>query len=121
VIIADTSVWVRHFRSTIPDFASAFEQRLIVIHPVIIGELAIGNLGRRQQTLAMLRRLPRTQMGAVNECLDFIETHGLYGRGIGWNDVQLLVSAKLSNVSLWSFDSRLSAAARELGVAHPSS
>lgn len=120
MILADTSLWVQHFRRGLPDFAVTLGQRLISIHAVVLGELATGNLSKRQQTLADLRRLPRATAGTTEECLDFIEIHSLYGRGLGWNDVQLLVAARLSGHSLWSLDSRLATAARELGVAHTS-
>ncbi|CAN5146229.1 PIN domain-containing protein [soil metagenome] len=117
MILADTSVWVQHFRRGIPAFATALEAGSILMHPVVIGELATGNLAHRQQTLADLRRLPGTKVGTTEECLVFIETHQLHGRGIGWNDVQLLVAAKLSHDPLWTLDVRLAAAAAELGAA----
>jgi predicted nucleic acid-binding protein len=119
MILADTSVWVQHFRRGVPDFATALQNGQVSIHPVVIGELASGNLARRTQTLAALRSLPRTKSGTTEECLDFIETHTLHGRGIGWNDLQLLVAARLSGHPLWSLDTRLTAAAVELGVAYP--
>jgi predicted nucleic acid-binding protein len=119
VIIADTSLWVQHFRRGLPAFAAGLSNGLIVMHPVVLGELATGNLGKRAQTLASLRSLPRTKVGTTEECFDFIEAHSLYGRGIGWNDVQLLVSARLSGDSLWSLDTRLAMASVELGVAYP--
>jgi hypothetical protein len=86
------------------------------MHPVVLGELATGNLGNRMQTLAALNCLPRTKLATQEECLDFIEIHTLYGRGIGWNDIQLLVAARISGNLLWSLDNRLSMAAAELGV-----
>lgn len=115
--MADTSVWVQHFRRGLPDFAAALSQQSISIHAVVLGQLAAGNLSKRRQTLADLRWLPRTTAGTTEECLDFIEIHARHGRGIGWNDVQLMVSARLSGHSLWSLDARLRAAATELGVA----
>jgi hypothetical protein len=118
MILADTSVWVQHFRRGVPAFATALQNGHISVHPVVLGELASGNLARRAQTLAALRTLPRAKSGATEECLDFIENHVLYGRGIGWNDVQLLVAARLSGHPLWSLDARLATAAVELGVAH---
>jgi predicted nucleic acid-binding protein len=117
MILADTSVWVQHFRRGLPEFAAALGHGHISIHPVILGELATGNLSKRAQTLAALRSLPWSKTGTTEECLDFIETHALYGRGIGWNDLQLLVAARLSGSPLWSLDTRLTAAAVELGVA----
>ena len=116
MILADTSIWVCHFRTGLPDFGTALRDDQIAVHPVVIGELAIGNLAKRQQTLENIRRLPRTKVGSPDECLDFIEDHSLYGRGIGWNDIQLLVAAMLSGNPLWSLDNRLVAAAVELGV-----
>jgi len=116
MILADTSVWVQFFRRGMPAFSAALEEGSVMIHPIILGELATGNLANRKQTLAALRNLPGTKVGTVEECLEFLETHSLYGRGIGWNDVQLLASARLSNLPLWSLDARLNAAATELGV-----
>jgi predicted nucleic acid-binding protein len=119
MILADTSVWVQHFRRGVPDFATALQTGQISIHPVVLGELASGNLAKRTPTLAALRNLPRSKSGTTEECLDFLEAHALYGRGIGWNDLQLLVAARLSGHPLWSLDIRLNTAAVGLGVAYP--
>ncbi len=118
MILADTSIWVQHFRRGVPEFAAVLKDGLILIHPIVIGELATGNLAKRKQTLAALRSLPRATVCTAEECLDFIEAHALYGRGIGWNDLQLLAAARLSNSPLWSLDARLAAAAIELGVGY---
>lgn len=117
MILADTSLWVQHFRLGVPAFAEALQRGEIATHPVVIGELATGNLAKRRETLASLRSLPRTKVGTPDECLDFVENHRLYGRGIGWNESQLLVAARLSGHPLWSLDTRLASAADELGVA----
>jgi hypothetical protein len=118
MILADTSVWVQHFRRGLPELAEALANGQISIHSVVLGELATGNLARRAQTLAALRSLRFLKGGTTTECLDFIESQKLYGRGIGWNDLQLLVAARLSGDLLWSLDARLTAAAMELGVAY---
>ena len=118
MILADTSIWVQHFRRGVPDFAAALIKHRISIHSVVIGEVAMGNLSRRTETLADLGRLPRASTGTMDECLAFLERHSLHGRGLGWNDIQLLVAAKLSGHTLWSIDRRLAAEAEKLGVAH---
>jgi predicted nucleic acid-binding protein len=117
-MLADTSVWVQHFRRGLPEFSVALSHGQISIHPVVLGELATGNLANRVQTLADLRRLPRTRAGRTEECLHFIEAHALYGRGLGWSDVQLLVAAHLSQHQLWSLDGRLRATAEKLRIAY---
>ncbi len=116
MILADTSVWVRHFRVNLPKLGSLLETGQISIHPVVIGELAMGNLAGRAATLATLRTLPLTKVGTYEECLDFVETHSLSGKGIGWNDVQLLAAARLSGNRLWTLDARLSLAAAKMGL-----
>ncbi|MGH8164655.1 MAG: hypothetical protein ACREP1_10010 [Rhodanobacteraceae bacterium] len=90
----------------------------IAIHPIVLGELATGNLAQRARTLAALGKLPHPKVGSLAECLHFIDAQGLFGRAIGWNDVQLLVAARLSRQRLWSLDARLVSAAADLGVVY---
>jgi len=40
------------------------------------------------------------------------------GTGIGFIDIHLLASAKLSGIPLWTFDKKLKAAAMKLDVAY---
>jgi hypothetical protein len=91
------------------------------MHPVVLGELATGNLRDRAGTLAMLRSLPHAKTGTTDECLAAIESHRLYGKGVGWTDVQLLVAARLSHAMLWSLDQPLIEAAQQLNVAYAQS
>jgi len=116
MILADTSIWIEHFRRGKPAFASALQENAILIHPVVIGELATDNLSDRKTTLSALQRLPRAKVATDSECLLLLEAHRLYGKGIGWSDIQLLASALLSKVPLWTLDARLGNAARRLGV-----
>jgi hypothetical protein len=50
------------------------------------------------------------------EFLCFVEQHQLNGKGIGFVDVHLLASAKLSQISLWTEDKRLMKTATELDL-----
>lgn len=118
MVLIDTSVWVAHFRAGSSALATLLQERLVLSHPVVIGELATGNLKNRRQTLADLRRLPLAGIASFDECLQFLELHRLFGRGIGWSDTQLLASARLSKATLWTLDKRLAAAAREFSLHH---
>jgi predicted nucleic acid-binding protein len=118
MVLADTSVWIEHFRAGRAHFQELLAENAVSIHPVVIGELAMGNLRKRAETLAMLRCLPSVSAANFDECLEGIESDRLYGRGIGWLDVQLLVSARLSGTPLWSHDRRLQQAASRLGLAY---
>ena len=118
IVLVDTSVWVAHFRGVVGGLVHLLENGRVVIHPVVIGELATGNLRNRKETLRQLLALPRVKTETYEECLTFIESQCLYGRGIGWNDIQLLVSAKLSVALLWTLDKRLNKITHDLRIAY---
>ena len=50
------------------------------------------------------------------EFLYFIEQNRLNGKGIGFVDIHLLASAKLSQIPLWTEDKRLMKAATEIDL-----
>ena len=115
MILADTSVWVDHLRRSDAQLCAALEANQICIHPMVVGELACGNL-RNRATLAHLQLLPHATVATHDEALTMIEQHKLMGRGVGFVDVHLLASARLSNASLWTRDVRLAAIAAEFGI-----
>lgn len=117
-MLVDTSVWVRHLREGDAHFVAALERAEVWTHPWVIGELACGRLSDRATVLELLRALPTTPVASVDEVLALIERRALMGRGIGWVDVQLLASALLAGVPIWTLDRRLTAVAAELGVEH---
>jgi predicted nucleic acid-binding protein len=53
VILVDTSVWVDHLRSGEPQLAALLERSKIAMHPMVLGELACGNLRDRGTLLAL--------------------------------------------------------------------
>jgi hypothetical protein len=115
MVLADTSVWIQHFRVGEPDLIERLSEGLVVIHPFVMGELACGSLKNRSAILSYLRGLPRAPLASNSEVFSMVESRRLWGRGLGWIDVHLLASALLSGCRLWTLDKRLSTAARELG------
>ncbi len=116
MILVDTSVWIDHFRKNNPHLNILLTQGIIASHPLIIGELACGNLKERSNVITWLSVLPSVDLADHHEVLFFIEERRLMGLGIGIVDVHLLASAIISNVSLWTLDKRLLIAARQLGI-----
>jgi predicted nucleic acid-binding protein len=116
VILADTSVWVDHLRRSNPRLQRLLEAGDVACHSFVIGELACGNLRRRQELLDSLVRLPALPPATDFEVLAFIEARRLMGRGIGWVDAHLLAATVLSGAVLWTLDQRLGAISRALGV-----
>ena len=118
MILADTSIWVDHFRSGVDALAERLVAGEILIHPCVIGELALGNLARRDTILSTLAQLPRAPVATDDEMLRFIGANRLAGVGIGYVDAHLLASVRLSaDARLWTRDRRLLGVAEDLGVA----
>jgi predicted nucleic acid-binding protein len=117
VILVDTSVWIRHFRRDDAALATLLDARRVLVHPLVIGELACGNLPRRSEVIGALQQLPHAARASDDEALLFIEQHQLMGRGMSYADVQLLASAVLTDAArIWTLDARLARAASSMSV-----
>jgi predicted nucleic acid-binding protein len=116
VILADTSVWVDHLRVGDNMFAGLLDQGLILLHPFVTGELALGQLRQRKIILEALSEIPKAKIADAAEVLTFIDRHALFGRGIGYVDVHLLASVRLTAARLWTRDNRLRRIAEELDL-----
>jgi hypothetical protein len=114
MILVDTSVWVDHFRRGQAQLIERLNAGDVACHPLVLGELACGNLKRRSEVLSLLDALPIVPSVADEEVLFFIERHRLFGRGLGLIDVHLLASCKLAQLRLWTQDRVLASAAHEL-------
>ena len=100
-----------------PALSRLLERGEILMHPMVVGELAMGRLDPRRDILDGLRHLSPAAVATDDEVLAFIETHRLAGTGLGLVDAHLLASARLSNSTLWTFDAALKRMAYGLGVA----
>lgn len=117
MILADTSVWIDHFRSGDRALNKALNQGQIVIHPFVTAELALGSLRDRARTLAWLDLLPQVRVAQMNEVRLMIEARRLYNMGIGLTDAHLIASVILSTPTLlWTRDKRLRKASEALGI-----
>jgi predicted nucleic acid-binding protein len=119
VILVDTSVWIEHLRVGEPSLATLLQDGHVLGHPWVVGELALGQLSRRRELLALLNNLPRAQTATESEVLDLVENRHLFGLGIGYVDAHLLAATLLtSGAGLWTRDKRLGSAATQLGLAY---
>ena len=112
--LVDTSVWVDHLRNGNDALSELLLKDEVACHPMVIGELACGNLKHRKELLALLHALPTVERVSDDEILFFIEQHRLSGRGLGLVDIHILASCVISQTSLWTLDSRLQQAADNL-------
>ena len=118
-VLVDTSVWVDHFRQRNAPLVALLAQDVVLMHPLVLGELACGTPPSRAQTLADLQRLQATQQATVREVIVLVERERLFGLGCGLVDLSLLASALMTpGATLWTLDRRLAALAERFGIAH---
>ncbi len=90
--------------------------------PMIMGELACGNLAHRRQRLREWQSLPRIAELTHEDVLAVMESRGLMGRGIGFIDAHLLCATlHETGTLLWTRDRRLVRIAEDLGIAYAES
>jgi len=117
LILVDTSVWVDHLRRDNAPLVKLLDAGRVLVHPFVIGEIALGQMRQRKVILAALSDLPRAQVATEEEAVNFIERHALYGQGVGYVDVHLLAAVRLTaGAALWTTDRRLYAVADALGL-----
>lgn len=54
MILADTSIWVDHFRKRDAELSLQLQRNTIFIHPFVVAELALGDLPSLQKTIRIL-------------------------------------------------------------------
>ncbi|MBM6594105.1 type II toxin-antitoxin system VapC family toxin [Microvirga pudoricolor] len=117
MILVDTSVWIDHLRLGDDGLVRQLEAGRVVLHPFILGELALGTLRNRHTVLELLGLLPRAVVAADEEVMGLIEREGLHGIGIGFIDAHLLAATRLTvGARLWTRDKRLDRAALRLSL-----
>jgi predicted nucleic acid-binding protein len=116
MVLVDTSVWVEHLRYGSFGLESLLNNGSVVSHLFIVGELACGNLTNRVEILTLLQALPLANHAEHEEVMHFIEDYSLMGKGLGYIDMHLLVSAILTKVPIWTLDKKLKEVSSKLGL-----
>jgi predicted nucleic acid-binding protein len=117
VILIDTSIWIDHFRKGDLELERLLRESDVLIHPFVIGELALGYVDRHTEAFRVLHTLLSAVVATDFEVLELIESEQLAGSGIGYLDAHLLASVKLTpGARLWSRDKKLNMAAERLGL-----
>lgn len=118
MILVDTSVWVDHLRNPEADLNALLNENNVLMHPMVIGELACGYVRNRKQALENWRMLPRINEANHEQVISLIEAKKLMGRGIGFVDMHLLWSIlNYPGSLLWTRDKKLNPIANEFNIA----
>lgn len=120
LVLADTSIWVEHFRRANPVLQSLVAEDLVLCHPLVVLELAFGTPpAPRERTLGYLKELQQAAVATTDETLALIEKERFYDSGCSTIDVALLASVLLtSDALLWTADKKLDVLAVRLGVTY---
>lgn len=117
MILADTSVWIDHLRSTDSRMTQLLSAGEIVVHPFVVAEIALGSLHNRRRRLAAFDLLRSVNVAEISEVRHLIESHALYAKGLGLTDVHLIASCMMTfGIQLWTRDKSLADAARSMGI-----
>lgn len=117
-MLADTSVWISHFRKPNQVLRTLLSADQVLCHPLVLIEIACGTPPEpRERTLSDLRQLRSTTVATTEEIVELIERERLQDSGRGAVDLYLLGSVLLtSGARLWTLDKNLDALAARFEI-----
>jgi len=119
VILVDTSVWIDHLHTSDLTLVELLLSDSVVTHPLVIEELALGSIARRDELLLMMGGLSTAAILDHHELLELVGERKLWGRGLSAADAHLLGSALMSSdTRIWSRDMKLRSAADDLSLSY---
>jgi len=120
LVLADTSVWISHFRKPNPVLQTLLSADQVLCHPMVVIEIACGMPpAPRERTLSDLRQLRSATVANTEESLALIEREQLQDSGCGAVDLLLLASVLLtSEAVLWTLDRNLEALAARFEISY---
>lgn len=117
MILVDTSIWIDHLHAAEAGLVRLLGEDEIGCHHLIVEELALGSIRKRDVVLGLLSSLRQFPTVTHPEMLHLAERRRLWGRGLSVIDVNLLGSVALvDGGQLWTRDKRLKAVSVEVGV-----
>ena len=118
LVLADTSVWISHFRKPNRVLQSLLSADEVLCHPMVLIEIACGTPpAPRERTLSDLRQLRSATFASTDETLALIEREQLQDSGCGAIDLLLLGSVLVtSDAVLWTLDKNLRALAARFDI-----
>lgn len=78
MILVDTSVWIDHLQVGEPALTNLLEEAEVCVHPLVVGELALGSIRDRGSVLPLLANLPVAAVASHLEVLQLVEAAGTF-------------------------------------------
>ena len=118
MILVDTSIWIDHLAHGDEQLQTLLNDDMVLTHPYVIGEIALGSLQKRAETIETLEALAGVAVASPAEVMALLTLEQLFGAGIGYVDLHLLAATRLEpSTLLWTRDKRLERVAKRLNVA----
>lgn len=118
-VLADTSIWIDHIAGKPTPLPHLLKARRVSLHPLVIGEIAMGSLRDRKLSITELQTLPKIHVASNAEVMAFVEWQKLFSTGIGFVDAHLLAGVSMTdNATLLTKDDRLRKQAERLNIAY---
>ena len=114
--LVDTSVWIDYFRNGNVVLEQLLLDAEVLIHPFVVGELALGRIRNRAEVMELLSNLPGVEVAEHREVIQLVQSRDLAGSGIGWIDAHLAAAAMIARARLLTFDRDLFRTAQNLGI-----
>ena len=70
-VLVDTSVWVEFIRFGNPQLSLLLNEGRVLMHDMVIGEIACGNAPRRSERLAVMHNLPKINQAEHADVFSF--------------------------------------------------
>ena len=118
LVLADTSVWISHFRKPNSVLQTLLLADRVLCHPMVLIEIACGTPpAPRERTLSNLSQLRPAIVASTDETLALIEREQLQESGCGAVGLLLLGSVLLTcEAVLWTLDRKLEALAARFEI-----
>ena len=117
MILVDTALWIDHLHSAEPQLVELLGLDRVGCHPLIVEEMALGSIRRRDVVLGLLANLRQFPSVGHDEILHLTDQRRLWGRGLNAVDVHLMAAVALvPGAQLWTRDKRLKSACSGTGV-----
>lgn len=118
MILIDSSIWIDHINHGEPGLHAFLQLDEALMHPHVLGEVALGSFRQRNRWLPRLEILPIAKLAEEDHVLHLIESRSLFSTGVGYTDAHLLASCLLMRCPIWTRDKRLHKQSERLGVAY---
>ena len=118
MILVDTNAWISHLRKTDARRVTFLSEHRVRTCEVVGGELILGS-GLPRHFARDLMALPSLPSPSALETRTFIERHreSLAGSGVGWADMQILLTAAKAGARLHSSDRAVRKVCRSVSIA----